>query len=305
LRNQNLKSLLWTVAYTILLLSTITTFLPITICLLMIPVMALAVLETPLRFILYVLPAFIIAFLLAGSLSPVVLILGLFFLPAGIVMGSLHKKRKSARTVITAGTVALLFEMLICLLIATLSGFNVIGGFRDMSKTYLDTIGPLLQGMMSGEAEKLFIDAMIEMIPTLLIMMSIFWAFVTHGLGRVFLSLSGTEVSRLRPLREWMLPRSFVWIYLLVLLFNMFVSMEGKSVLGAMVTNLYPLLLFAFAIQAVSFFFFLTHTTNKGKALPFLSIIVLIFLPPAVFVYSFIGLFDVTFGLRDRFRKNK
>jgi uncharacterized protein YybS (DUF2232 family) len=305
LRKQSIQSLIWTAVYIILLLSIITPFLPITICLLMIPVMALAVRETPLRLALHVIPAIAIAYLLAGSLSPVVLIIGLFFLPAGIVMGSLHQKHKSARIAITGGAVTLLAEMLLIMVITSLSGFDLTAAIREMSQTYLDTIEPLIQGVIPPEAETAFIDMMIAMIPTLMIMLAVFWAFVTHGLGRVLLSATGTEISRLKPLREWMLPKSFVWIFLIVLLFNMFADPTSKSVIVTMAMNLYPLILFAFAVQALSFFFYITYVNKKSRALPIISILALIFLPPAVFIYSFIGLFDVTFGLRERFRKNK
>jgi len=174
-----------------------------------------------------------------------------------------------------------------------------------VAQSYLDTIEPLLQGVISPEAETAFIDMMIGMIPTLMIMLSVFWAFVTHGLGRVLLSSTGNEIARLKPLREWMLPKSFVWIYLAVLLINMFSDPESKSILATMAMNLYPLILYAFAIQALSFFFYINYVNKKGRTLPVISILLLIFLPPAVFIYSFIGLFDVTFGLRERFRKNK
>lgn len=305
MRKESIQSLIWTVVYIILLLTIITPFMPITINLLIIPVMVLAVRETPLRLALHVIPAIAITYLLAGALSSVVLIIGLFFLPAGIVMGSLHQKHKSARAAITGGAVTLLAEMLVVLVITTLAGYNLVGAFREMSQSYLDTIQPLIQGAVSPEAEKVFIDMMIGMIPTLMIIMAVFWAFVTHGLGRVLLSATGTEISRLKPLREWMLPKSFVWIFLIVLLFNMFADPTSKSILVTMAMNLYPLILFTFAIQALSFFFYITHVNKKSRALPIISILVLIFLPPAVFIYSFIGLFDVTFGLRERFRKNK
>lgn len=305
MRNQSIQSLIWAVVYIILLLSTLTPFLPITMSLLMIPVMALAIRETPLRLALHVVPALAIAYLLAGSLRPIVLIIGLFFMPAGIVMGILHKKYKSARTAITGGAVTLLAEMLLCLVIVSLSGYNLIGAFREMSIMYLDTVQPLLQGVVSPETEKAFVDMMIGMIPTIMIMLSVFWAFVTHGLGRVLLSATGTEISRLKPIREWMLPKNLVWIYLLVLIINMFANPASQSVLAKLAMNLYPLILFAFSIQALSFFFYITYVNKKGRALPVISILVLIFLPPAVIIYSFIGLFDVTFGLRERFRKNK
>lgn len=303
MRNRSILSLIWTVAYILLLLSTTTALVPITICLLMVPLMALAVAETPIRLALHVIPAIAIAYLLSGGLGPVILIFALFFLPTGIVMGMLHRRHKPARTVITIGSVTLLGEMLLCLVIVTLSGYDLVGTFHNMAKSYLDTIQPLIEGVVSPESEKLFLDMMIGMIPTLLIISAVFWAFVTHGIGRVLMSLTGTEVSRLSPLREWMLPKSFVWIYLVVLVFNMFANPQSKSVLVTLGMNLYPLLLFAFGIQALSFFFYITYINNKGRLFPILSIVLLVFLPPAIFVYSFIGLFDVAFKLRDRFRK--
>lgn len=300
--NRNVFSFVWAAAYVLLLLASVTLFLPITLCLIMVPLVALVVRETPLKFMAYYVPATAIAYFVAGPVGGFLLLLSLFFLPTTLIMGTLYKKQKSAHTVITAGVLGLLGEMLLMLLIIYAMGENLIGQFRELMQAYFRSAQPLVQGVMPGVNEELYLDMLISSIPTLMIISAVFFAFVTHGVGRKLMSLTGIEVARLKPIREWMLPKSFVWIYLVVLIGNMVLEPDSKSVISTLILNLYPLLLLAFSVQAISFLFYVSHANNWGRALPIVGIVVAIFLP-FIFIYSFLGLLDVAFPLREKFRK--
>lgn len=301
MNRNHVLSFVWAGAYVLLMLASVTLFLPITLCLIMVPLVALVVRETPLRFLAYYVPATAIAFFLSGPAGGFLLLLSLFFLPTTLIMGTLYKKQKAAQTVITAGVLGLLGEMLLMLLIIYAMGENLIGQFRELMQAYFRSAQPLVQGVMPGVDEELYLDMLISSIPTLMIISAVFFAFVTHGVGRKLMSLTGTEVVRLKPIREWMLPKSFVWIYLVVLIGNLVIEPD-KSVVSMLIMNLYPLLLLAFSVQAISFLFYVSHVNNWGRTLPIVGIVVAIFLP-FIFIYSFLGLLDVAFPLREKFRK--
>ena len=63
--------------------------------------------------------------------------------------------------------------------------------------------------------------------------------------------------------------------------------------------NLIPLLTFAFAVQAISFLFYVVHVKNWNRALPLIGIALAFVMPGIV---SLLGVFDVAFDLRRRLR---
>jgi len=303
LSKQNWMTFIWSAVLALLLFATMTQLLPIAIWLISVPILVIAAREKLSLVPIYIIPALVVAYVLSGGFGLFTLLVALFFLPGGIVMGALHRKRASARNVVTLGAVTVLGVMLVWLVTVNAMGSNLIGEFRKLMQSYYQNAEPLLKGVVPQGGEQAYLDMLIGMLPVLLILFAVCIAFLTHGLGRWLLSVTGTQAQRLRPMREWMLPKSLVWIYVIVLVANMFVAPGSKSVLPMLVLNLYPLLLLAFSLQAISFLFYISYIKGWGRTLPILGIVLLIIFMPAIFVFSFLGLLDAAFPLRERFNK--
>jgi uncharacterized protein YybS (DUF2232 family) len=127
---------------------------------------------------------------------------------------------------------------------------------------------------------------------------------VSHGISRWLLNKTGEGIPGLRPMREWMLQKSLVWIYLVVFVLDLFVNPASISLISTLLMNAMPLLMLAFAIQAICFLFFVAHTNKWKPILPIVAIILVCFMPPLFIVYSLLGVFDVAFPIRERFKKN-
>ncbi|MCR8642987.1 YybS family protein [Paenibacillus sp. N1-5-1-14] len=295
-------SILWAIAYVVMLLSFKTSFLLLTISFLIIPVVALFVRENVKNFIMYYVAAVVLAYVLATPHGAFIVMTSLFLLPVSVVMGILYKKRSSARTVVTLGFLMLLGEMLLSLVIGALAGYNFVGEFRLMMQDYLKSAEDLMQGVVNFDLQ-MYLDLMTSILPMLLIVLAAFFALVTHGVGRWLMNLTGEKLPGMKPLRDWRMPRSFIFVYLIVVLMNLFMDPSSKSTLNMIVINLYPLLLIAFTIQAISFLFFIDHLKKWRRVLPILGIILLVLLPPVMVPYSFLGLLDTALPLRERFNK--
>ncbi|WP_442602492.1 DUF2232 domain-containing protein [Paenibacillus sp. KN14-4R] len=295
-------SIVWAAVYVAMLLSFRTNFLLLTISFLIIPVIALFVREHVKKFIMYYVVSVVLAYVLAYPYGMFIVLTSLFLLPVSIVMGTLYKKRSSARTVVTLGFLMLLGEMLLSLVIGALTGHNFVGEFRLMMQDYLKSAEDLMQGVVNFDP-KVYLDLMISMLPMLLILLAAFYALVTHGVGRWLMNLSGENLPGMKPIREWKMPKSFIWLYLLVVIMNLFMNPSSKSVMNTLVINLYPLLLIAFTIQAISFLAYIDYLKKWRRALPILGVVLLVFLPPIMLAYSFLGLMDTAFPLRERFNK--
>ncbi|WP_230633165.1 DUF2232 domain-containing protein [Paenibacillus athensensis] len=295
--------LIWSLVTVVWLLSFMTPLLPLTIGFLMVPVLMLYVKTTTRSFILYYVGSLLVVYLLSALQGLFLISISLFFLPPVLAMGSLYKRKAAARTVLTAGTVTLLGESLLSLMISALSGLNPIGSYKAMMNDYFQNIMQPALKQMLGSDQDLYLNAMVQWIPTFLIMMAVFYVFVSHGLSRWLLNKTGESIPGLRPMREWMLPRTFVWLYLLALILGLFIP-TSTSMVSTILQNLLPLLIFVFTIQALAFLYYIIHQKGWNRALPFTATALLAIMWPLMFVYSLLGVVDVAFPIRERFKKN-
>jgi uncharacterized protein YybS (DUF2232 family) len=296
------QRLLWSFVSAIILLSFMTPFIIFTISFLMIPLVILYVKSSTRQFVMYYVGSLLFVYLLSAWIGSVLLAVSFFFLPPVLVMGYLYKRKASARAVITTATLTLLAESLLSLVVGYMVGINPIAKFKQFMINNLNAAAPELRAFLPKDQD-LYINMMTQIIPVALIAFALFYVIVTHGISRWLLNKSGESIPGLRPMREWMLPKSFVWFYLIAFAADLFINPESKTLTAMLLLNLLSLLVPLFAIQAIGFLFFVTHTNKWNRALPIIAIILLVILSPFFFVFSLLGVFDVAFPIRERFKK--
>lgn len=296
--------IVWSIVYVLLLLSLLTPALLLTMSFLMVPVLVLYVKLDAKRFTLYYVLSLAAVYALTAGIGPMLVSISLFFLPPVIVMGNLYKKKAPAKTALTAGTVTLLAETLLTLLIGYALGFDPISKFHSFMTDYVRTLPSAFMGMMQVDTEQ-YVNMLIQVIPLDLILFSYYYAVVNHAVARRFLNRMGEGLPGMKPLREWRLPKSFVWLYVGAFVLDLVLPAGGRSMMSTLLMNLLPLLLLAFTLQALSFLFFIAHEQHRIRALPIAAIVILVLMfPLLIFVYSLLGVLDAALPLRERFRKN-
>ncbi|NMO94211.1 DUF2232 domain-containing protein [Paenibacillus lemnae] len=301
---QRYTTVVWSIIYLLLLLSLLTPFSMITAFLLVVPVALLFTALNNKSFILHIAPVW----LAIALIHPVYLVMAAFFLIPGIVMGSLYRKRAPAMKVLRFGMSALLAELLILLVVAT-------AFFQLNLNEYVDeivkiTTDPLREMGVSGgftggmtwtaeQTEALSRMTML-MVPFAMIVSSFLITVVTHAIARPALNRMDIAVPSLKPAREWMLPRSLIWYYLLVVILDFANQDSGNRFIQVLVVNATPLLQMCFMIQALGFFFFLAHTRKWHPVIPVLTAIPIVLFPPMIII----GILDLVFPLRQAFSKN-
>lgn len=297
-------SVAWSIAYLLLLLSLSTPFLIITTLFMVIPAAVLFVTLDNRQFILHVVPVWIILALI----DPGFLLIAAYFLIPALVMGRWYRKRASAFSTVMAGAVTILGQFLLLLLLGT-ALFNF-----DLTDYVFDVLSMASPLMELGAGNPLLTDytlttedihlisvLTVQMIPLTLVLSSAVIAIVTHSIVRPILNSMNIAVPRMKPVREWRLPRYFIWYYFAAVVLQL---MFGASDTGFMVmlsVNLLPLLQFGFKIQAIGFFFYLAYTRKWSNLLPIiLAVPILLF--PALWI---IGVVDMVFPLRERVTKTK
>ncbi|HEY0827278.1 MAG TPA: DUF2232 domain-containing protein [Bacilli bacterium] len=294
----------WSAVYLLLLFTLVLPLLNVlTISFIMIPAVILYVKLDKTSFILYyagihaiilLVISLLFGNLLLGTLP---IMMSLFFLAPAMVIGHLYRKKTAARTVLTAGVLTLLGELLLCLVILAGFGANFNEAFAQSIRDSL-ALMPQLSDLASGDINKL-IQLTLQMLPLFLIAFSLYYIIITHAISRKILNKQGEGLPGLGPIKDWRLPKAFVWCYFIAMILSLFTDPEIDSGLFVILLNLLPLLTFALAIQAVSFLFFLADAKRWNKTLPVVGIIMCFFMSN---VLSILGIIDLVFDIRKRFK---
>ena len=308
------RALLWSIIYAALLLLCFSKLALVTISLLMIPVVLMFVkLDTGKFVVAYGLTLIavyaVLALFGAGMLGSIAVIYSLFFLAPSVAMGSLYKKKAPAKTVLTGGTVAFLAQILLFLLLLTLLGVRVTDEMREFVRGSLETTLPAeWRQALPEDLIAQTVEMVVQLLPVYLIGISLYFTVVTHWLSRKLLIRSGEQVPALKPAKDWMLPKSFVWIYLVALVLSFMFTKPDGSLMYMIQLNVLPLVSLAFIVQAVGFCFFAASVKGWSKKTPVIVTIVCVFLmlviPGAYRLFTLLGLFDVVFPIRNRLKNS-
>jgi uncharacterized protein YybS (DUF2232 family) len=300
LNKSNKTALVWSAILIVLLLSFISPFNIVTVNFIMVPILVLYMRLDLKKFILSYALSLLVLYLLTGGLGLVLMLLPLFFLPTVLVMGRSYKKQAPARVAVLSGVLTQLGVLLAALLAFRVSGLNLIDEFRDTIKISLETLPELWKPYMTPDFVDKGVLFVVQLIPFFLAAFSIYFVLLTHAVGTWLLRRSGLVMPRLAPIRNWRIPKSLVWYYLVAVILDFLLAVPPESFIAMILINLLPLLTIAFAVQAVSFLFHIVHIKRKSKWLPITAIVLMLFFPPLLYVFSMLGLIDAMFPIRER-----
>jgi uncharacterized protein YybS (DUF2232 family) len=299
------KPLIWAFLHALLLLSIFSPLALLTIFLMMIPIVVLFVQLSLPKFAAYYAAGLVLLLLILHGVSVIPIAVSLFYLPTSVVMGLLYRRRTPARTVLTSGTVIMLAQLLLTLLIITLMGYNVMNELNQFMQESLSALPESMRGYITEEARQQVVHLVVRLLPLYFICYSVFVVSLTHTLARRVLNRNKLQIPGLRPIREWMLPKSLVWYFMVALILDFFIPDDINSILTMILWNLIPLLTIAFSIQAIAFLFYVAYHRGMSRALPVAGIAAVIIFPFMQYIFSVLGVLDVAFGIRERIRRTK
>jgi uncharacterized protein YybS (DUF2232 family) len=301
--------IVWSFLHIFCLLLTFTPFALFTTVFLMVPMTVVFTLTTPAVFaVLYVVTlmlSFVAAFALGGfSTGLGVVLISLFFLIPTILMGTMYRRENTALSVLTSGSLAMLGQLLVLVIILFLAGINAAG---QLKKTLTESMQMMSQMMTVSMPEKTIeatITYAMQMVPLYFILFSVFYVAVTHGIARRILRRAGHHAHGLPPIQAWRLPKSLIWYYLIALVASFFLMQDTESTIAVILMNLIPLLMVIFAVQALSFLAFVADLKRWGKgakAAMFIALVILyLALPPVPQLLALLGVFDTAMPIRER-----
>lgn len=300
MRSSRWMPAVWSGIYFLLLLSLFTPLNMITICFVMIPPVVLYVLAGRRLFALFLAVPLALIVALLKELGWLLVLFSLGFLIPAVVMGEMYVRSKPARHAVMGGIAALVGQMLLLLIVLYSMGVKVNHEIRQYFLNGYAALPEAMKSVISPEMLEMTANTAIQMIPFFMIATGMFYAVVTHLIGSALLRAMGVQAPRFAPIREWMLPKSLVWYYLILILMDLFMTRNSSSIWAALLVNALPLLTLLFGVQAVSFAAYYVHVKQRLRAFPFITAILFPVLPQIV---CLLGVFDVAFPLRSAMNK--
>lgn len=299
-------SVAWSVVYLLLLLSLATPLTVITAFFLIVPGILLYTTLSTRGFLLHIAIVWLVASLIVG---PIILLQAVYFILPSIAMGVVYKRKGPAFRAVMLGAGTIILDFLLILLISTVFfDFNLTLAIQDMVNVVMAPFQNVADTPLAGsiawspELSEQFSTLTVRMIPSTMVVCALLMASIAHAISRPTLSSMGHALPKLAPLRDWRLPRSLIWYYLLCTLLQLFGG-EGihEGFMGTILVNLIPLLQFLFMVQTASFFFFVAYHRKWNPVFPILAIVALLFIPPLWIV----GMLDIAFPLRDAMTRTR
>ncbi len=304
--NQLTQGAMFLAIYSVLLL--ITLYIPI--------LGAIVNLFLPLPFILFAaknnLKSSIVFFIASILLSLIIgsmlaIPLSLAFGMTGITIGYLINKQKNRWTVILAGSMVFLVNVVGQYIVSVVFlKMNIIKEavqtFRDSYQTSIEMMKKL--GQAPNEQVIKQMETSVSLIETLMpsafVMVSFFIVVIMLFVSMPILKRFGVTVPGWKPFRELILPKSLLWYYLLCMLLSLIMNPQQGSYLYLALANLVFILQLCMIIQGISFLFYFCYLKGFSKAITITVVVFSFLLPFLLYIVRILGIIDLGFNLRQR-----
>ncbi|NUC15787.1 YybS family protein [Bacillus mycoides] len=225
----------------------------------------------------------------------------------GIVLGYMYKKRKKPVETLMAGTLAYLIGIML-IYVASIKFFNI-DLMKQMQNMFNESMAQsekivTAAGMpISKEQKELFAqfnDVLQTLFPSLLVMVSVCFSWITVMISGNVLRKLKHDVIPWPKFKDIQLPKSIVWYYVIFILLSTFIKVEPTSYLHMVFSNLYVIFALLLVLQGLTFIAFIAHSKGFTKGVPIISFIVCMFIPMMFPLVTILGIIDLGISLRSK-----
>ncbi|TKH18628.1 DUF2232 domain-containing protein [Bacillus wiedmannii] len=225
----------------------------------------------------------------------------------GIVLGYMYKKQKKPVEILMAGTLAYLIGIML-IYVASIKFFNIdlmkqMQNMLNESMAQSEKIVTAAGMPISKEQKELFAqfnDVLQTLFPSLLVMVSACFSWITVMISGSVLRKLKHDVIPWPKFKDIQLPKSIVWYYVIFILLSTFIKVEPTSYLHMVFSNLYVIFALLLVLQGLTFIAFLAHSKGFTKGVPIISFIVCMFIPMLFPLVTILGIIDLGISLRSK-----
>lgn len=261
----------------------------------------------------------IIAFLLAAIFisfiagSFIGLVLMLIYGSAGVVIGYLLQKNKSRTVIMISSSLTFLVGLVISYAVSVaFFKIDIIHELTVALNESMKTSQDLFKAMGNNDQIKLLKEQnanLIKMIetyaPSVLIMASIYAAFLTQLICFPIAKRFGVNVQPWGSIRNLSFPRSLLWYFLIVMGATILVHPNESTYFYMVIANANYILQMFMVLQGLAFLLYILHQRSVAKGLRVLIVILAFVIPTIHYIIMIVGITDLGFDLRKRFEKKE
>lgn len=228
------------------------------------------------------------------------------FASAGFVIGEMFRRKKSSFQILLAGTLTYIVNfVLLYIIMVVFTGLNPVTETMNSVKATLDSM-QAMSGLPEGTEEQMEalyaqLDFITYLVPSMLIIGAIVFAFISQLISSFILKRFQYDVQAWKPFYEWSLPRSLIFYYLIVLILAI-IGLEEGTTLFVLVANLEILLGYAMILQGFTVIFAFSKIKEWSLAVPVLITIGSFLLMFPLQLVKLLGILDLGLNLRSRMK---
>ena len=243
--------------------------------------------------------------LIAGSLLalPLTLAYGL----TGIVIGDFIRNEKPKQAAFIAGSITFLINLVIQYVISIVFlNMDIIKEsiqlLRESIDQYIKIVTSLSQAPNEAVVQKLYaaIDLIEILTPTIFVITSFSIVFIIQLVSYPILKRFGIKVVLGEHFRNFKLPKSMIYYFLIALLVNLIIQPESGSYIHLALSNILFILLLLIVVQGLSFIWYFSYQKSLSKAVPILVTIAMFLMPLILYIVWILGIMDLGFDLRKK-----
>lgn len=232
------------------------------------------------------------------------------FLITGYVGGWMLLLKKSGFVILLATSLSNIAQLILALAGSVLLfHYNPVTALKTQVGETLGSMlrqsGPLLNETQ-GSQYQTYLDYIGNLAPSILVIVGLIYALIVEWIGLPVLRKLGVDAPHWVPFRNWKVPKSVIWFFLIALLLGQTGLLTDGSPLMLVTINITFIMEMLLAVQGMSFIFFAFHHWRLPLIIPILIAVVTIALSFLLLqAVTILGIIDLGFDLRRRMLKKK
>jgi uncharacterized protein YybS (DUF2232 family) len=254
--------------------------------------------------LIFLVGCILISFIMGSILAvPLAIIFG----TTGVVMGWFIKEKKSKISLLIASSFTLLINFVIFYIVAVIffdldfikTAITVFKDSFEQSTEMMKSLGQAPDPQQIDQVHSFL--GMVEILtPSLFLMMAVIYALIFIWVNFPILRRLGVKTPKFKPFREWQLPKSFLWYYLIILILSIVLQPEKGDYSFWALQNLSYVLQVLMIVQGFSFIYYFAYIKKWPKGIVILLTILSLPLLPIIRI---LGIIDLGFDLRQRLQR--
>jgi uncharacterized protein YybS (DUF2232 family) len=239
-------------------------------------------------------------------------LLPIFFMILGAVLGYAIYLKKSAFALLLVGSLTNSAVLIVYLAMSVLIfHFNPVTAAQSALNDSFQQVAKQMEPILEQNTDELAtqyqtqMDSLVHLTPLILIIVAVSYALIVALISLPILRKLKVDAPHWVPFRMWQMPKSIIWIYLIVL-FAVWFGIEKDTPLYTVMLNIDVILQILLAIQGFSLIYYYAHMRKFPLIVPItLTLLAGIFGFLLLQLVRILGIIDLGFSLRKRIDQKK